>query len=139
MTLSEKYQNLVKKYGINRYLPEEHGVFTSILISFLKQHQKVAIYGYDEFARTFIGEFIFELKNVKYLIDDNVSNEDSGYTVISESEINKYDIDGIVLCCKDKVKEKEIATRIVNNYNVSVLPVSSIYATPDGGGGILYA
>ena len=130
--MSEKYRDLIKKYGLNQYLPEENtgGIVTSVLVSFVKQRKEIAIYGYDEFAKQFIGKFIFELRNVKYIIDDNVSDSDSGYTIISESEISEYKIDGIVLCCKDNALEKEIATRIVNNNpNVSVLPVSSVYAS----------
>ena len=97
-SLSEKYRDLIKKYGLNQYLPEENtgGIVTSVLVSFVKQRKEIAIYGYDEFAKQFIGKFIFELRNVKYIIDDNVSDSDSGYTIISESEISKYKIDGIV-------------------------------------------
>lgn len=127
-SLKIKYQNLLKKYGLDQIFLNEnmHHSGMMILRSFMSSRKQVAIYGYGELTKKLMGEFIFELKDVKYIIDDNISNENSGYTIISESEISKYEIDGVILCCKDNVKE--IAKRIISqNEGISCLPLSAIY------------
>lgn len=129
-SLSEKYQNLIKKYNIDKIIINEKKSYngTVILRSFMQSHKQVAIYGYGALTKRLMSDFVFELKNVKYIIDDDISDEDSGYTIISESEINNYEIDGIILCSEDNINE--IIDRIKrNNASMHFLSLSSIYGS----------
>lgn len=94
------------------------GIFTSIknlLEEFMQKCQNPAIWCYGNHTKMLMTDFIFECKNVKYIIDEKYKNVSSnGFEIISKKDIYNKKIDGIIISSY-KYKE-EIKEYIKENY-----------------------
>lgn len=67
-----------------------------------------ALWCYGEHTKMLMVDFVFEIKNVRYIIDRNRKDStEGGFQIISEDEICKYGIDGIVISTfqyRDEIK-----------------------------------
>lgn len=98
--LEQQYNNLFIKYNLER--PLNAGNVSTIirqsLRSFLKDAEKPAIYCNGGHTKMLMADFMYELKKVKYIVDNYAqSDEDNGFTLIKDEDIEKQGIDAIVL------------------------------------------
>lgn len=98
--LRQKYENLFEKYNFEK--PIEAGNINSIikesLKEFLADKKKPAIYCNGGHTRMLMADFMYELKNVKVIVD-NFSNEanNSGFMNIRDEEMEQNDIDAVII------------------------------------------
>lgn len=105
INLEEKYINLIRKYDFENFIiscnvDNVNKIIKESIINFMKTHNRVAIYGNGLHTEMLMVDFVFELKNVKYIIDNYYSAGNSisnGYTIIREAELDKHKIDGVIL------------------------------------------
>lgn len=98
--LRQKYENLFEKYNFEK--PIEAGNINSIikesLKEFLADKKKPAIYCNGGHTSMLMADFMYELKNVKVIVD-NFSNEanNSGFMNIRDEEMEQNDIDAVII------------------------------------------
>lgn len=126
MNLAEQYKNLIRN---NNLLVEDNNVriidiVRSSIERFMAEHHNVAIYCYGEHTHMLMTDFIFQLKNVKYIVD-NGTNRDvkAGYAIIRDIEIGEYGFDGIIISSykymdsiSEQLKENHPDVAILNIY-----------------------
>lgn len=97
--LQNKYNNIanmlmhnsVTEINIQQYVAK-------ILDDFMKKHVNVAIYCGGYHTDRLFADYVFELRNIKIIIDNNPSKKtDKGYKIISDDEIENNEIDGIII------------------------------------------
>lgn len=115
--LEDKYKKIIKALGIDE---SGHGEKINIIIKkeleqFMKTHSKVAIFGNGEHTRMLMVDYIYELKNIQYIIDNNGKQSGhEGYKIISEKELELYGIDGVII--SSVTYRKEMVERIQSNH-----------------------
>lgn len=101
MLLEEKYNKLISDYGFKTESNTGNvsGMVRDALTDFASGCKKMAIWCYGEHTKMLMADFMNELKNVKFIIDEHAENfsEDSGFKVIQSKEVGEYDIDGIII------------------------------------------
>lgn len=110
-TLQKKYNMLFDTFNLERAI-EIRSINTIIRYSlkdFMSRHENVAIYCNGEHTKTLMSDFIFELKGVKYIID-NYSNSpnETGFCLIKDEDIEELGIDAVIISTykhKDKIIE----------------------------------
>lgn len=109
--LERKYKDLKEIVGIkaddadnNIYL-----IIKESIVDFLKHCNVPAIWCYGKHTKMLMADFMFELKKVHYIIDNGIERSiESGFEIISESEIKNKHIDGIII--SSRVYKDEIIT-----------------------------
>lgn len=129
--LIELYAEILEICGIN---PKEnqkksmHEIICKSLITFVNGCNQPAIWCFGEHTKVLMADFIYELKKVNYIIDEKYSGSlNSGFKFISENEIAKLNIDGIIISSfkyRNEIK-KEI---IKNNPTVKYLDIYEVLA-----------
>lgn len=98
--LEQKYEILFKNYNFERPI-QLHSISTIIkdsLRDFLKNSKNPAIYCNGGHTKIFMSDFIFELKKVKFIVDNYTEKtDDSGFKLIKDDEIEENDIDAIII------------------------------------------
>lgn len=123
--LEEKYNNLFRKYNLE--LPLENREINHIirlsLHDFLKNSERPAIYCNGGHTRTLMADFIYELKKVKYIVDNYASGkEEAGYILIKDHEIESAKIDAIILSTFKF--RKDVKKSLAENHpNIPVLDI----------------
>ncbi|SFI08576.1 hypothetical protein SAMN04487830_12147 [Pseudobutyrivibrio sp. OR37] len=109
--LIKKYDELFEKYSLNRPLDSKKIALNvkDILEHFLKDKKKPALYANGGHTRMLMADFMFEMKNVKIIIDNYNQENESGFKQISDDQISEFDIDGIIISSykfRKEIKEK---------------------------------
>lgn len=115
--LFEKYTELLKilnmEEGISTKKTNE--IIKEALGFFCKTHRNPAIWCYGKHTQMLMMDFIYEMKNVKIIIDTvKKESENSGFQIITPDQIEAYGIDGIII--STYVYKEEIKEKIRNNY-----------------------
>lgn len=101
MLLEEKYNELIAEYDFRTKSNTENVSYMvrDALTMFLSVCKEPAIWCYGEHTKMFMSDFMCELRNVKFIIDEHAENfsEDSGFKVIHSKDVPQYNIDGIVI------------------------------------------
>lgn len=122
--LKELYNGIIKKYGMN--LNENIALAPYIInyiTSFMNSHKRVAIYCNGRHTQMLMTDYVFQLKGIVAIID-NYQDEDqsNGFKIISDKEIDKENIDGIII--SSFVYRNEIKNNIfIEHPNVEVLDI----------------
>lgn len=75
-----------------------YGVIKKALSDFVKQCREPAIWCFGRHTKMLMEDFIFELKGIRYIIDNGMECETrGGYEIIHESEITEKCIDGVII------------------------------------------
>lgn len=124
--LEQQYDNLFIKHNLER--PLDAGNVSTIirrsLRSFLKNAEKPAIYCNGGHTKMLMADFMYELKKVKYIVDNYAqSDEDNGFTLIRDEEMERQGIDAVVLSSYKFRKELKQSLREKHPH----IPVLDIY------------
>lgn len=98
--LEMRYNVLFTKYRLEQPLAAENigAVIRESLRSFLKNAKIPAIYCNGGHTKMLMDAYIYELKKVRYIVDNYaVSDQEKGFALIKDSEIESCEIDAIVL------------------------------------------
>lgn len=98
--LVKRYNALFTEYRLEQPLDTKNigAVIKKSLQNFLKKAKKPAIYCNGGHTKMLMGAYMYELKEVKYIVDNYaVSNQDNGFALIKDAEIESHGIDAIVL------------------------------------------
>lgn len=85
-----------------------NAIIKQSICEFLSVCKKPAIWCFGEHTNMLMTDYIFELKNVKTIIDNNIDRDNCGFTFIKPDSINDYNIDGVIISSfkyKDDIKE----------------------------------
>lgn len=98
--LEKRYNDLFTDYNLER--PLDGGNISRIikqsLQAFLRDAKKPAIYCNGGHTKMLMADFIYELKKVKHIVDNYASSEEEkGFILIKDDEIETQGIDAIVL------------------------------------------
>ena len=125
--LEQNYNELFINYNLVK--PVETKDLSSIirnsLEDFIERNKKVAIYCNGGHTKMLMSDFIFELKSVRYIVDNYAKKSDNqGFFMIRDDEIEKSGIDAVIISSfkfKDqiikKLKEEHPALHILNIYD----------------------
>nr|WP_296485432.1 hypothetical protein [uncultured Acetatifactor sp.] len=81
--------------------------------AFAADCEKPALWCYGEHTRMLMTDYVFEMKNVKYIIDEFCTG-DGGFEIIRSKEIEEKEIDGIII--SSFKYRKEIAETIRSSF-----------------------
>lgn len=115
--LEERYCTLLHRYGFDAEVPVQdiNTLIKDALYKFAHNCKTPAIWCYGKHTKMLMTDFIYELKDVNYIIDASYSAcEDSGYQIIGEKDIKEKQIDGIIIS-SFRYKE-EIKENLIQNY-----------------------
>ncbi|MDE6568602.1 MAG: hypothetical protein K2K70_12850 [Lachnospiraceae bacterium] len=111
MGLVEQYDWLLSKYPfLESYNANGiHRIVRDSLVQFISKCTNPAIWCYGKHTRMLMTDFMFEMKRVKFIIDENYGNkEESGFHIINSHQIQDSAIDGIIISSyqyKDEIKD----------------------------------
>lgn len=100
--IEKKYNDLFTKYHFEPPVDTKiiNSVIKSALVSFLRDKKTPAIYCYGGHTKMLMADFMFELKNVKLIIDNYYPSDGSkkqGFRIIKDEYIETERIDAIIL------------------------------------------
>ncbi len=97
--LKEQYNNLLNILGMNIESGYDKITFyiKDIINEFMHTHGRVGIYCYGVHTQMLMTEFIAELRDVVCVIDNGKKNDDSEFIIIKDADIEKYELDGILI------------------------------------------
>lgn len=98
--LIEGYNSIFEKYNLDRPFDGKkiNEVIKKSLKEFLEESENPAIYCSGGHTRMLMSDFMFELKKVKYIVDNYAKVEnDAGFKYIKDNEIEDSKIDAIVI------------------------------------------
>ncbi len=107
--LKTKYNTILNAIGNSAHEQELQFLIPGFLKNFMNGHKNVALYCNGYHTERILGDYVSELKEIKYIIDNNEEKASStGYCVIPESEIKERNIDGIIISSyryRDEIRE----------------------------------
>lgn len=123
--LEEKYNLLFKNYDLEYPLEAKriNGIIRDSLQRFLKDSITPAIYCNGGHTQMLMADFMYDLKKVKYLVDNYAAGEDAGFSIIKDKELEEKGIDAVVLSTF-KFRE-EVKRNLKENH--PGIPVLDIY------------
>lgn len=98
--LEEKYNHLFQKYNLEMPLDTKNinRIIKQSLQSFLQDAENPAIYCNGGHTNMLMADFMYELKNVKYIVDNFAKQEqEGGFIVIRDEDMEAERIDAIIL------------------------------------------
>lgn len=112
MLIEEKYEHILSEYGfteLNKSVNVNYLVKEAI-DTYLPSCKRPALWCYGDHTKMLMSDFMNELKNVKYIIDERADEykEASGFQVIHKTEIINNEIDGIIISSykfREEIKE----------------------------------
>lgn len=116
--LINTYKDFVNKYGISSSIDDNKilSIIKKALKDFMSQHSNAAIYCNGQHTEQLMAKFIFELRDIKYIIDNNSKKTtSSGYEIINKDQIAEYKIDGIII--SSYKYRNEIKQELLKNYH----------------------
>lgn len=115
--LEEKYNAISNELGIveSGYGEKINNIIKQEIRKFMRTHSRVAIFGNGRHTRMLMVDYIYELKDINYIIDNNMKQgEFGGYKVISEKDLELYEINGVII---SSIKyRKEMVGNIQRNH-----------------------
>lgn len=111
LELKQKYEKLFEEYGFERKINSYNinAIIKKSLQKFLRESKRPAIYCNGGHTKMLMSDFMFELKNVKYIIDNYTNkSEDLGFRLIRSKEMEEHEIDAVIISSykfKDKIIE----------------------------------
>ena len=125
--LEEKYEKLFKVYHFERPLEASNinSVIKRSLKNFLKNSQRPAIYCNGGHTKMLMADFMYELKPVKYIIDNYAKTSAmGGFQLITDEEMESNGIDAVIISSfkfKDNIvaglREKHPQIQYLNIYD----------------------
>jgi len=125
--LKEKYNELFDKYNFAHPLDtgKINGIIRQSLQNFLKDAKKPAIYCGGGHTQMLMADFMYDLKNVKFIVDNYTSQgEDGGFSIIRDEELEERKIDAVILSTfkfrsqiKRSLKENHPAVCVLDIYD----------------------
>ena len=108
--LYEKYERLKETYNINEdnHADNLSDAIKSGLREFISTHRRVAIYCYGIHTKMLMSDFMYELKDIRYIIENYNSVSESGFEIITDEQIEDSEIDGVIISSfkfKDRIKD----------------------------------
>ncbi len=123
--LKEKYNELEKLCRLDTSMAyaDIAVILREAICNFMEQCSRPAIWCYGMHTKMLMADFMFELKKVRFIIDNGIeSGEESGFEIIDESRIVEKQIDGIII--SSRIYREEIAAKIKADYgNVKYLDI----------------
>lgn len=110
--LLQEYDNLIKKYSIQtgQNIDGINYMIKQLLGDFCRQCERPALWCNGVHTSSLMSDFMFEMKNVKYIVDKfQKPSENSGFYIISPDSVMANAIDGIIISTfrwRDEVKEE---------------------------------
>jgi len=98
--MEEKYKNILQLLDCAEVDKTERigHIIRNELKKFVHDYSQVAIYGNGEHTHMLMVDYVYELKGVKYIIDNrSKQTEDSGYEIIGEDQIEEKGIDAVII------------------------------------------
>lgn len=98
--LQKRYNALFSDYKLDRPLDAENicSVIKQSLHCFLEGKKKPAIYCNGGHTQMLMADFMYELKKVKYIVDNYSScDEDHGFILIRDEDLETQEIDAVIL------------------------------------------
>lgn len=125
--LEEKYNSLFQKYDLEEPLDTKNinQIIKHSLRDFLKDAKNPAIYCNGGHTNMLMADFIYELKNVKYIVDNFAKREQGGgFSLIRDEDMEAERIDAVILSTykfrkdlKQKLAEKHVHIRVLDIYD----------------------
>ncbi len=134
--LEDKYRILAQYFQIkeDNHNGNINQIIKNALREFVNRCDNPAIWCYGKHTKMLMADFIFEMKCVKYIIDETYSGKkESGFSIISSNQIRNSNIDGIVI---SSFKYREEIKRILNE-KYSEIKYLDIYETLEENGIVL--
>lgn len=98
--LSDKYDNILNKYGFRKdsYEGDINLIIKNSIVAFLSDCSNPAIWCYGQHTKMLIADFVFEMKSIKYFIDEKYKYQKTeGFNIIGSEDIKKLEIDAIII------------------------------------------
>lgn len=124
--LEKQYYNLFEKYQLEQPLNSQNiiSIIRQSLHNFLLDAEKPAIYCNGGHTKMLMADFVYELKKVKYIVDNYAQvKENKGFVLIRDDDIEVYGIDKIIL---SSYKFRKDLKKILKEKH-SDIPVLDIY------------
>ncbi len=105
-----KYEKVLEDFGINNSISEKrtNQIIRKSLHTFCMNHKNPAIWCFGKHTRMLMADFMNEMKNIKFIIDSSMESIiNTGFYIIHPTEIEKNEIDGIIISSylyKDEIK-----------------------------------
>lgn len=106
--VENRYKSIIEKLDCAELVQSERvsAIIKEGLKQFMYRHSQVAIYGNGEHTRMLMVDYVYELKNIKYIIDNHGKrSEDTGYKIIAEDQLEELKIDGVIISSTKYRKE----------------------------------
>lgn len=110
--LLQEYNKLIKKYNLQteQNIDGINYMIRQLLGDFCRQCERPALWCNGMHTRSLMSDFMFEMKNVKYIVDKfQKPSEDSGFYIISPDSVRENAVDGIIISTfrwRDEVREE---------------------------------
>ncbi len=110
--LENKYEMLFETYHFDRPIDAQNinSIIRESLRAFMKECRKPAIYCNGGHTRILMADFMYELKNVKYIVDNYAkTQDDGGFQLINDEELEANEIDAVIISSfkyKDSIVER---------------------------------
>ena len=124
--LEQKYEKLFDTYGFERPINAKNinETIRHSLRDFLEKHKNVAIYCNGGHTKMLMSDFIFELKNIKYIVDNYTGQTiKGGFHLIKDEEIEEEGIDAVIISSykfkdgiADNLKKKHSTIQFLDIY-----------------------
>lgn len=115
--LEKKYHALCRQCGL-QYIVEGTEInlmLKKVICDFMDQCDRPAIWCYGKHTKMLMADFMFELKKVRYIIDNGMLNQtDGGFEIIDKSKIMERQIDGVII--SSRIYKDEIAADLKANF-----------------------
>lgn len=98
--LIEDYDSLMKKYGYrdNSYNGKINTIIRSSISSFVNKCSNPAIWCYGKHTKMLMADFVYDLKSIKFIIDENLKNQkNNGFQFIGSEDVLSLKIDGVII------------------------------------------
>ena len=125
--IEQKYNNLFEKYLLEKPLEAKkvNLIIKKSIQDFLAEAKNPAIYCYGGHTKMLMADFIYEIKPIKYIIDNyTTSSDNTGYKFIKDDEIEDQKIDSVIISSfkfrkeiKQGLREKHPEVRLLDLYD----------------------
>lgn len=98
--LKYTYQSLLRKYGFSEGVDAQNvnGIVKESIQRFMNECDNPAIYCNGLHTRMLMTDFIFEMKKVKYIVDNYREEQtEDGYRMIKDEKLEEEGIDGVII------------------------------------------
>ena len=116
--LEKKYKALCKQCCLDCPIAgaKLNLILKKMICRFVEQCDRPAIWCCGKHTKMLMSDFMFELKKVRYIIDNGIAGgENSGFEIIEESKIADAQIDGVII--SSRIYKDEIVDRMKANYS----------------------